>query len=115
VPGVRANWFVDDLNVATDDPFLGDPEEDGQPIELGGDLARLGRRLVELAHQEQTLATAGVTCPIKDRPDTCCSACPVRGSDEALSSLCDVGQEQERVCTRLAVAREHSGHEPASS
>jgi hypothetical protein len=105
VGGVRANWHVAELDVATDDPFAVDVEEVGLPIRLDGERASLDRQLVDLIRAEGVLFEAGITCSIKDRSDTCCSACPLFKRDGRLAPLCDVGRRQEQVCTRLAVRR----------
>jgi hypothetical protein len=101
---VRANWFLDELVVEV--PAVVVVEEVGQPIDLHGD-PRLNRRLVELVAEEGHLYDRGVTCAIKDRPDTACSACPVAvvDPDDPHGQLCAVGIEQERVLTTLAVQR----------
>lgn len=102
--GVRANWFVEEHDVDTDDPF--DVEQLGQPIDLSGE-PELNRRLIALAEQERQIYDLGVECPIKDMTDTSCLACPLSCRDEAVlaSGLCEVGREQERVATRLAALR----------
>lgn len=100
---VRANWFLDELVVEEQPPV----EEVGQPIDLLHGDARLNRRLVELVAEEGRLYDRGVTCAIKDRPDTACSACPVfvHAGEGALGQLCALGVEQERTATTLAVQR----------
>lgn len=101
--GVRANWFVEELDVDTGDPF---DVELGQPIDLSGE-PELNRRLIELTERERGIYELGVECPIKDMAETSCLACPLSCRDEAVleSGLCDVGREQERVATRLAALR----------
>lgn len=108
--GVRANWFVEDLDVDTTDPFAVDVEEVGQPIDLSGE-PHLNRKVLELAERERALFNLGVECPIKDMPDTSCLACPLSCRDEqvAESGLCKIGQEQERVITRLAALKLYGG------
>jgi hypothetical protein len=102
---VRANWFVEDLDVDDGDPFA-DVEELGQPIDLSGE-PELNRRLIALAQRESQIFDLGVECPIKDMADTSCLACPLSCRDEAVlaSGLCEVGREQERVATRLAALK----------
>lgn len=102
---MRANWHVADLAVPAGDPFAVDVEEVGTPIRLDGERASLDRQLVDLIREEGHLFEAGITCPIKDRKDTCCNACPVHHHDELVGRLCDVGRAQERICTQLAVER----------
>lgn len=82
-------------------------EDVGRPIDLVRGEARLNRRLVELATEEGRLWERGVRCPIKDRPDTTCSACPVfvLDTNRPLAQLCALGTEQERTLTTLAVER----------
>lgn len=112
---VKAKWHEEDLGVDDTDPFLAygkqeqldvDVRDAGKPIRLD-DPPALTRELHELMAREAVLAGKGVTCSLKDRSDTTCSVCPVRSTDgtQALSQLCTVGCDQERVLTRLAVAR----------
>lgn len=106
---VKAKWFDDVLpDQGDDDPFAETPavEDVGRPIDLTGQAPRLNERLVELVNAESELFNRGVTCAIKERSDTACSACPVSRKDGSpLASLCSVGKEQERVCTALAALR----------
>jgi hypothetical protein len=104
---VRANWHLDHLlQDDGSDPLAGTEqgriEELGRPIDLSGDTAELRATLMQLLEAESQLFDQGVTCPIKDADDTCCSVCPMKGSK---GKLCEVGCEQERVLTTLAVAR----------
>lgn len=105
--GIKADWF--DGVVAQDDADpLGPPIERVAEIIEVGDTAKLNERLQSLMATEARLWDAQVTCAIRDRPDTCCSACPVRRTDplERLYELCRVGVEQERVVTAMAVQRQ---------
>jgi hypothetical protein len=104
---VKANWF-DATSVEDSDDPLGPPIEIvGQLVEVG-DEGKLEARLTALMGTEGRLWEANITCAIRDRTDTCCSACPVRHTDplESLSELCRVGVEQERVVTAMAVQRQ---------
>lgn len=103
----RANWHVeapvlDDPGI---DPFAMPIEEVGERIDLRDPKGTLELRLAELLHREGNLFNRGVTCPIKDRPDSTCHACPVSQAhtQEPLSVLCRIGREQESVVTELAV------------
>ena len=106
---VKARWYEEIPASTGGDPFS-EPEtrvEDvGFPIDLR-DEPRLNARLVSLLEVEAALYRRGVTCSIRDRDDTCCSACPVARTDSAdpLWPLCRVGREQESVLTQLAVMR----------
>ena len=119
--GVKANWHVDDLLADTDqDPFdevrETRVEDVGRPIDLSGDEPRLVARTIELVRAESELYNRGVRCPIRERPDTTCSACPVaRPGRGALGQLCAVGIEQDQVFTTLAVMREAPDALPAAS
>lgn len=102
----RANWHTATVLVDRDDPFADAPAEVqtvGVPIDLDGPRAELNQRLVELVAAEAELFNRGVTCEIRDRRDTCCSACPLMGAEESPGELCSVGFEQENVLTELAV------------
>lgn len=118
----RANWHVDLVETATGDPFSSDPGQQrldvqavGVPIDLDGE-PQLNERLVLLLNGENALFNKGVTCPIRDHADSCCSACPVRHKDpgDPRKALCDVGAEQERVLTALAVHR-HGSARPGTT
>lgn len=102
---VRANWHVD-LDVPEDVEQLS-IESVGKAINLDG-APRLNEELAALVAEECTLYEQGVTCAIKDRSDTTCSACPIRNTDpeHPLARLCQIGCDQERVLTSLAVHRE---------
>ena len=104
---VKAKWF-DTLPVpaAPEDPFSQRVEDVGRPVRLDS-TPELNTRLAELVNRESALYARGVTCSIKDHPDTCCNACPVRQTDGPLSLLCAVGTEQEHVLTRIT-ANAHS-------
>lgn len=100
---VQANWFQEIALPEEDlDPFA--VEERGLPIEVGDEEARLSRALMETMRKEGVYADRGITCAIKDRPDTTCWACPVFKADttHSLSALCRLGREQDRLVTRQA-------------
>jgi hypothetical protein len=111
--GVRANWFVgDDLGTAVEDRPLPSPmppaeeriEDVGVPFDLR-DPDSLLASLTKLIEQEAALFNQGITCDVKDRADTSCSACPFAHHQEEghpLQVLCEIGREQERVCTTHA-------------
>ena len=105
----RANWFlqqIEDGEIDPDDPFQMPVEEVGQRIDLRDPRGKLELRLQELMTRESRLYERGVTCPIKDRPDSTCHACPVSQAHDpsvSLSVLCRLGREQEVVGTELAV------------
>jgi hypothetical protein len=104
----RANWFTaEPVDLGDElDPFSIPVQEIGQRIDLRDPRAALEIRLRELLYREAALFNAGVTCAIKDRPDTTCHACPVSKAHDpkqALGALCRVGREQEVALTELAV------------
>lgn len=106
----RANWFTDELATSPDmaegpDPFSIPVEEIGKPIDLSDNEGRLSARLVELLRREDRVEQGGITCALKGRSDTCCSACPVEKSanfEDELGVLCRVARERERVTAQLA-------------
>ena len=107
---VQSNWFVERIEAGADagDPFALPVEEVGQRIDLRDPAAVLDVRLHELVMREARLFSSGVSCAIKERPDTTCHACPVSKAhdpSDRFGALCRVGREQERVCTELAVLR----------
>lgn len=107
---VQSNWFVERIEAGDDagDPFAVPVEEVGSRIDLREPTARLDLRLHELVNREARLYNAGVSCAIKERPDTTCHACPISKAHDPtdrLGALCRLGREQEVVCTELAVLR----------
>lgn len=106
---VKARWHVDldALGSGVPDLWAETVEETGLPIDLVGSFAKLNEELMALVKREERLYGQGVTCAIKDREDTTCWACPLfrGGMEDPLGYLCTVGREQERVSTRMAVAR----------
>lgn len=108
-----ANWHVGDLGGTSDaDPFADEEalpvEQVGTPIDLSDSIASLSKELQTLMWRECELFNVGLTCAIKDRDDTACSACPVSkhaDPQDPLAPLCLVGRDQERVVTTLAVKR----------
>lgn len=107
--GVRANWFLDGLGA--DEPvstgFVGLPpaeeriEDVGVPFDLRDPGVAL-EKITDLVNREAALFNEGITCPVKDRADTACSACLCAHHQEighALQPLCAVGREQERILT----------------
>ena len=97
---VQANWFVADI-AAQPDPVFGEAriEQVGAQIDLRAP-QRLQEQLASLIRAEGELYQRGVTCAIRDRPDTSCCACPAAGLHGV---LCEIGQQQERVVTQMAV------------
>lgn len=105
---IRADWHVEAAVSLDDepDPFSVPVEEVGKRIDLRDPKAALELRLTELLRREGVLFGKGVTCPIKDRPDTTCHACPIsRAADreDPHGVLCRLGREQEVAATELAV------------
>lgn len=101
----RANWHLRDLQLPTEDDPFEDFEASADVIDLTAPREELEAHLSELVRREGVLFNSGITCAIKDRPDTTCHACPLFTTDpnEARFGLCKVGREQERTCTALAV------------
>lgn len=105
---IQARWHQE-IVVPDDDPFRQRVEEVGYAITLTEDTPKLELELVELIRTESALHSVGVTCAIKDRDDTSCTACPLSAHADpkaALQPLCIVGREEERVMTQLAIVRE---------
>lgn len=102
----RANWFLADLDLDAD-PLTpsGGVEAVGTVIDLYSE-PKLRQDLHGLVTRESRLFDAGISCAIRDQPDSCCSACPVFTADETkpIAALCKVGRAQEKVLTALAVA-----------
>lgn len=98
---VKARWFNADAIPAAP---AQDVRDVGKPILLRGE-QQLNERLIALVNAESDLFNQGISCAIRDRPDTTCCSCPVAGVNAELRNLCDVGQEQERTLTAIAVQR----------
>lgn len=106
----KADWHTLDLERLVEeegefDPFSAPVEELGQRVDLDDPSDRLHIRLVRLLERETALYARGVTCPIKDRDDTCCLACPVSehaNFDSSLGMLCRVGRDEELAATEAA-------------
>lgn len=101
---VKANWFAElSKSADTTDPFACHVEQLGLEVDLR-DPEALQRTFHELNEREAALYEQGITCGIRDRKDTSCSACPVARTDvlDRLTPLCDVGKDMERVTTTLA-------------
>lgn len=107
----KANWHIPDLDVPDSDPFAEEAlpvEQVGTPIDLSNGIAELSKEVESLMWRECSLHNVGVTCGIKDNPETSCSACPVSkhaDPQDPLAPLCQIGRDQERVITTLAVKR----------
>lgn len=102
---VKANWFAELEGPAKQiDPFAAHAEQLGLEIDLRNP-KDLQRQLRDLLNEEAALYELQVTCGIRDRSDTSCSACPVRRTSalDRLTPLCDLGVQMERVTTTLAV------------
>lgn len=103
----KANWH-NDIIVDDDDSDPFEVHERGLPIEIGDEEARVSRAMVQTLEREGRLADHGVTCAIKDQPNTTCWACPVYkppSSKHPISVLCRLGREQDRLVTRLVQLR----------
>jgi hypothetical protein len=104
---VRANWFVEDdlpADTATLPPAEERIEDVGVPLDLR-DPSSLVPTLTNLLNQEAAMFNQGITCAVKDRPDTSCSACLWAHDNEdghPLQMLCQIGREQERITTTAA-------------
>jgi hypothetical protein len=91
----RTNWHLEDVTVDQSDPFTTPP---AQRIDLS-DPTVLRAKLTALLTLEGKLEERGITCAIRDRPNSCCSGCPLRGTSRVqhIRSLCRVGVEQEQT------------------
>lgn len=107
---VKTDWGLAPGSATSGDPFrdAGPVEQMGLPIDLSRDEPTLHARLIDLLESEGALAARGITCALKERDDSCCSACPISQDEDPhakLAKLCAVGKEQERVLMRLLVTR----------
>lgn len=97
--GVRANWF--DAPGTT-------PNLTPSPLPTGGSVVTaLESELATLVDRETELASCGVTCPIRDNPNTTCAVCPLSRHADALDPLqplCKLGRRLDRVMTELVIA-----------
>ena len=85
-----------------------------KPLDLSTPEPVLREWLGELVRREGNLFDCGTHCPLRDKPDSTCSACPVSQADREdgtreelrLASLCRNGAEQERVSMLLLAQRQ---------
>lgn len=99
----RCNWHID-VPVDESDPFATAPADVRTGVRF--DLREpdvLRAKLIALTVREEQLRERGMTCSIKDRPDSCCSACPLYGRAQT-RALCKVGREQERTTMAMVTA-----------
>lgn len=105
--GVRANWFTEEITGDEPAPFatIAPAEERVEDVGVPFDLRDPDLMIADLRgliRAEARLFMEGVTCAVKDRVDTSCSACPFAHHEEEghpLQALCQVGRNQERVVT----------------
>lgn len=97
----RANWHTGGLRVDRSDPFATPPPQ-GERIDLT-DPVVLQSKLTALLLLEGKLDEHGITCALKARPDSCCSACPLRDTSATrrIRQLCNLGVEQERTLMKV--------------
>lgn len=100
----RPNWHTEQLTIDESDPFAS-PLPRVERIDLS-DPVVLQAKLTALLMLEGKLEERGITCQIKNRPDSCCSACPLRDTAraEAVRHLCRTGVEQERTIMSILAA-----------
>lgn len=103
----QANWFNDIVVDDDDDVDPFEVHERGLPIEIGDEEARVSAAIQKSLAKEGRFADRGVTCEIKDVPDTTCWACPVYkgNTDDPIAVLCTLGREQDRLLTRAIQLR----------
>jgi hypothetical protein len=119
----RARWRTPGTEIPGGDlldgvPPPSTPASVGVPIGLRGksDEEEMAE-ITGLMNREDELASAGVTCRIKDSYDSCCLACPLSqhtNPQDTLSALCRLGREQDRVLTE-SVARAEMKRRAADS
>lgn len=82
-----------------------------KPVSLDMSLDALRERLGSLVRREARLCERGITCTLRDNPETTCLACPLNKAgdpDSPLGMLCRVGSETEQVATTM-LAKQHGG------
>lgn len=101
----KANWHLD-VEIDQSDPFAAPPPGPARSERVKLDDPDLTGRIVELLYLEGELEHRGLTCVLKDRPESCCSACPLRGSSRAypIRELCKLGIAQERAFMSVLAA-----------
>lgn len=107
---VRTDWHegeAAEVAFSGVDPFEVTKSPRMEALSLDIPTEELFGRLRSLLRREAGLDAQGVTCSIKDAPDTACAACPLNeaDSDTAKGTLCAIGCEQEQVLTLMAAQR----------
>lgn len=95
---VKAQWFAR-AEVSEEIPCA---QQDPDSIEA------MTSELHALMEAEATLFNCGITCPIRDCPDSVCSVCPLSKHAERLDPLqplCTIGRKIDRLLTRIAISR----------
>lgn len=109
---VKTDWFETEVSspkaLSGIDPFQAAQLPAMEPLTLDMEVTDLQHRLNSLIKREGGLDHAGVTCRIKDSPETSCLACPLNqiGEGTAKAALCSIGCEQERVITLMVAQYE---------
>lgn len=121
---VRADWGLQALDLGDSekvDPFdaassawmTNDAAPDwGFAISIETPSEELRRLLGIVVSSEMRMGAKGLTCAIKDSPETTCLACPLsRANDDSSPKrhLCRAGREQERLSTLLLAQRAKNG------
>lgn len=104
----KANWHMDEIDVLLEDdedPFSMPPEEIGERIDLQDEGAHLMVRISELGGRIESMRRRGLSCEIRDTPETTCLACPLSSAGvegHPMRMLCKTGREYDRVCTKVS-------------
>jgi hypothetical protein len=104
----KANWHMDEIDALLEDdedPFSMPVEEVGERVDLKDEGARLMLRISELGGRIESMRRRGLSCEIRDTPETTCLACPLSSAGvegHPMRMLCKTGREYDRVCTKVS-------------
>lgn len=107
--GVRADWFLADLDLDDSDPL--DIRMVATPIDLSGNLAALQRELRASLRIEGRKYEQGLYCELKlehEWPDAwSCRTCPHRTEDpdNPMMSICAMSMRQMDILDEIEIAR----------
>lgn len=99
--GIKAEWRLSELDLATDNPFDTVILTSNLRVDLSGDESEIHRGITRTVELESRLFDRGVTCDLKDDGQDC-RTCPAFTADyeERRRPLCQLGRDQHLLLSR---------------